>query len=377
MSFNANELTDFVKDNAQNIATKAVLGSRTKDWVTVQPGIKSSENLTNLVSSAILQAGACGWNPQGTTKLGKRELKVADLMDQEELCTKDLETKFLQLEVAAGASAGAASMPVEEIYVNDKIKVNAKACDKLFWRGDESSLDTSLNSMDGILTILATDIPDAGTTPVTVAAASTVSATLRTTLTAAGHGYRDRDSITISGSSVADYDGVFTIENVTTNTFDISVAFNGTATATSTELDQKIARTASVEDDVDSLIAVMPEEMFDDEAAMMVCAMSVTNYNKLIKELKISNNFHFTGEQGTFSFVYPGFNLTIVAMQGMSGSNAILLYHKANLYWGTDLESDHEDADFFYSREDRVWKWHLNYRLGAQVAFPNEVALAI
>ena len=375
MSFNANDLTNFVKDNAQAIATKAVLGSRTKEWVTVQPGIKSSENLTNLVTDAVLQSGACGWNPQGITKLGKRQLTVSDLMDQEELCTKDIESKFLQMEVAPGASAGAASMPIEEIYVNDKIKANNKACDLLFWRGDTSSTNPRLNTFDGVLTILSAEIPNAAAQSLTAMAASSVSATLRTTVTSAAHGFRDRDSITITGTT--SYNGTFTIENVTTNTFDIAVAFVADdATGTATELDQKIARTASVEDDVDSLIAAMPEEMFDDEAGQMVCAMSVTNYNKLVKNLKDAGSFHYTGEQGNFSFVYPGFNLTIVAMQGFSGSNSILLYHKSNVYWGTDLEGDHEDADFFYSREHRVWKWHLNYRLGAQVAFVNEVALA-
>jgi hypothetical protein len=63
-------------------------------------------------------------------------------------------------------------------------------------------------------------------------------------------------------------------------------------------------------------------------------------------------------------------------MQGMSGSNTLVLYNRANLYWGTDLASDYENASFQYDQNEFEWRWHMNYRLGAQVAFPEEVVIA-
>lgn len=377
MGYNLNGLTDFVKENKDNIVVKAVLGSRTAQWVTIAPGIKSAEALTSLVTDAILQAGACGWNPYGVTKLDQRNIVVEDLMDQEELCTKDLEKKFLQLEVAQGAMAGAEDMPIEELYVNEKIKANNKACDKLFWRGDKASTNNKLNKMDGILKILNTDIPDGVAVNLVSEAASAVLGPDYTTVTATGHGFSDRAKVTIAGT--VNYNGTFEVSNVTTNTFDIPVTFvaDEGAIGTATDPDQKLARTASVKDDIDAGIAVLPEEVWDAEGPgmQMVAAMSVSNFNSLVKELRDDNNFHFTGEQGDFSFQFPGYNLMVVGMQGMSGDNSIVIYNQANMYWGTDLEGDHEDADFFYSRDNREWRWHMNYRLGAQVAFPEEVVL--
>lgn len=374
MSYNLEGLTDFVKENKDMIVTKAVLGSRTIPYVTVQPGIKTSEALTSFVADAVLQSGACGWNPAGTTKLAQRLITVTDLMDQEGLCTKDLEKKFLQLDVAAGANNGAKDMPIEELYVQEKLKANQRAVDKLFWRGDKSSTNNRLNKIDGIETILSNDIPDGVAVNLVSEAASTVMGSDYTTVEATAHGFSDRAVVVIAGT--ANYNGTFVIANVTTDTFDIPVTFvaDEGAVGTATPPDQKIARTASVKDDIDSLIALLPEEVweFDDN----IVAMSVANFNSLVKELRDENNFHFTGEQGNYSFQFPGYNLTVVAMQGMSGSNKLIMYNKNNMYWGTDLDSDYESAEFYWDQSDREWKWHMNYRLGAQVAFPEEVVIA-
>jgi hypothetical protein len=374
MSYNLDGLTDFVKENAQNIVVKSVLGSRTVNWVTVQPGIKSAEALTRLVASAVLQSGACGWNPLGVTKLDQRVITVEDLKDQEATCTKDLEKKFLQLEVAPGAIAGAEDMPIEALYTEEKVKANQRAVDKLFWQGDKTSTNTELNKIDGILKILENDMPDGATVNLVSEAASTTQGAGYTTVTATGHGFSNRANVTIAGT--ANYNGTFIISNVTTNTFDIPVTFvaDEGATGTAADPDQKLARTASVKDDIDSMIVVLPEEVWENDG--MVVAMSVSNYNSLVKELRDDNNFNYTGDQGNYSFSFPGYNLTVVAMQGMSGSNTLVLYNRANLYWGTDLASDYENASFQYDENEFEWRWHMNYRLGAQVAFPEEVVIA-
>ena len=373
MSYNLTELTDFVSENKDNIVVKAVLGSRTTQWVTVMPGIKTTEALTNLIPSAVLQSGACGWNPLGITKLGQRFLTVEDLIDMEATCTKDLEKKFLQLEIAQGANAGSADNPIEQEYVDGKVKANQRACDNLFWKGDKTSGNTRLNKITGILKILDTDMPDGVAVNLTAEVASAVQGGDYTTVTSVAHGFADMAKVTIAGT--VNYNGTFEISNVTADTFDIPVVFvaNEGALGTATDVDQKLARTASVKDDIDSAIAALPDEVWELDG--MVAAMSVANYNALVKELRDDNNFAFTGTQGNFDFQFPGYNLQVVAQQGLSGNNSIVVYNKSNLIWGTDLEGDHETAFFKYDEFENEWRWRMNYRLGAQVAFPEEVVL--
>lgn len=299
MSFDASALTDFVQENVELIITKAVLGMNTAKHVTVVPGIKSATKLTELDPDATLQDGACGWNPLGTSPLTNRTLTVSDIMNQEELCTKDLEKKFLQLEVTAGTIAGAESMPIEEMYIRQKIAKINKKIDVLMWQGDSLSGNPDLDKMDGFIKTIIADVPGGN----------------------------------------------------------------------------QIARTASVMDDVDALLETIPEDIYGDE--MLVSYMSHVNYRKLVKELKKENLFHHdVQENKEFTLDYPGVNVKIVAITGMTGINNIVLASKTNMFMGTDLEGDFEEVDFFYDRGDKIHKFHMNWRQGAQIGIPEEIAIA-
>jgi len=299
MAFDPSALTDFIQENVELIITKAVLGMNTAKYTTVVPGVKSATNLTDIDPDATLQDGSCGWNPGGTTTLSPRTLTVADIMNQEELCTKDLEKKFLQIEVAPGAMAGAESMPVEEIYIRQKIAKINKKIDVLMWQGDTASGSPDLDKMDGFIKILTADVPGG----------------------------------------------------------------------------QQIARTASVKDDVDSLLETIPEDVYGDE--MLIVYMSHKNYRLLVREFLNENLFHHnTEENAEFTFDYPGVNVKVVAITGLTGADDIVLASMSNMYMGTDLASDFEEVDFFYDKGDRVHKFHMNWRQGAQVGFPSEIAIA-
>lgn len=299
MSFDASALTDFVKENAAQIIVRSLMGMNTAKYVTVQPGVKSAMALTQLDPDGTLQDGSCGWTPTGTTTLTQRVITVCDIMNQENLCTKDLEAKFLQLEVTAGTIAGSEDMPIEEMYISQKIKVLNKKIDVLLWQGDTGSGDADLNKCDGWLKILTADVP-------------------------AG---------------------------------------------------QQKVRTASVKDDIDTLLETIPEDTYG--ADDLTIYLSLTLYRSLVKELRDDNNFHFTGQENMdFVLDYPGFNVQVVGVVGLQGSNSIVLSAKSNMYLGTDLQSDFEEVDFFYDKSDRVHKFHANWRQGVQVGFVEEVAIA-
>lgn len=300
MAFDVTALQDFIQENVELIITKAVLGMNTAKYVTVVPGVKSATQLTDISPDSSLAVGSCGWNPSGTTTLSQRTLTVADIQNQEELCTKDLEKKFLQIEVAPGTIAGSEDMPVEEIYISQKIKLINKKIDVLMWQGDTTSGSSDLDKMDGYIKIATADVPGA----------------------------------------------------------------------------QQIARTASVRDDVDDLLEVLPEDVYGDEA--LIVYMSHKNYRLLARELLNANLFHHNIEENAeFTMDYPGVNVKIVAITGLQGSNAILLGSISNVYMGTDLASDFEEVEFFYSKDHRVHKFHMNWRQGAQFGYPEELAIAL
>jgi hypothetical protein len=295
MSLDVSGLSAHVKENAKNIISQALLGLVSNEYVTVQMGIKSSENLNTIVTEASLQAGACGWSATGTTVLGKRNIVVADIMSQEALCQKTLENHLYQLIAKAGAKNGAEDFVIEEVFVADKIKAIQAEVESQLWTGDTVGTDF----IDGFVTVGTADIP-------------------------AGN---------------------------------------------------KIVRTASVLDDIDALLALLPAGALAAEG--LYCYMSVANYMALMNEIRDKNWFHIqTGGTQAFEFVFPGTTMKVVGLTGFGSANDIMIGNEKNFIMGTDLVSDFEDADFWFSQDNREHRFHLNFRLGAQIAIPGEVVMA-
>lgn len=301
MSYDATALTDYVKENAEKILTRSVLGMRSARFMTVQPGIKSSENLTNLITEAALQGGSCGWNPTGTTLLDKRNLVVEDIMSQEGLCTKKLEKKMLQLKVRQGAMAGNEDMPIEQIYIDDKTKRINKNIDILVWQGDKLLVGDPVRKwIDGLLKILDADMP----------------------------------------------------------------ALN------------IIARTASVLADIDALLAMLPEDVLG-SGNTLTGYLSISNFSKLTTEIRDKNWFHIPqNDLGDFVMRYPGMPLDVVGVTGLTGKNQIAIGSSENFFIGTDMEGDFESVKFWFSQDNNEHRFHMNFRLGVQVGFPEEIVAA-
>jgi len=298
MSLNVSALAPHVKENASNIITKSLLGLTSNKYVTMQMGIKSSENLNTIITSASLQAGGCGWSPNGTTTLGKRNIVVADIMVQEALCQKTLENYLYQLIAKAGAMGGAEDFVIEDVFVAEKIKTAQVAMENEIWSGSTVGGDF----IDGFITVA------------------------------------DADVVTLGA----------------TNTF---------------------SRTASVLDDIDSLLALLPVGALVGEG--LYCYMSIPNYMALMNEIRDKNWFNIqTGGTQALEFVYPGTNMKVVGLQGFGADNSIMIGNVKNFILGTDLANDFEDADFWYSNDNREHRFHMNFRLGTQIAIPAEVVIA-
>ena len=290
MSYDLTGLPDYVKDNAQNIVTECIKGLDL-DSMTVQPGIKSTENINKLVTDATLQAGGCGWSPSGTTTLSQRPLAVTAYKVQEELCSEDFARTFGQ--ILMGAGAGQENNPFEQIYVDYKVKTVQNALSSKIWNEQTGTGDFS-----GYLELVTNDVP-------------------------AGN---------------------------------------------------KISRTSSVLDDVDALIPLMGGCI----ASGTYIHMSVANYMALMNEIRDKNWFHIaSGNAEDLKFMYPGTNIMVVGQEGMGSSNVIMISNKANLFVGTDLQSDFDTVKYAFKEWDDTHRFNMKLRIGVNFAIPEEVFAAV
>ena len=152
MSLDLTGIAAYIQENPNEIASEAVLGLKSLDYLTVQPGVRSSMKVNKIVTDAILQAGGCGWSPSGTTTLSQRELTVSTYKVEEALCDEDLMPTIYQL---IGKGANDENFSLENAYVDLKVKTIQNSLDNLIWKADTSGTDL----FDGILKVATADVP--------------------------------------------------------------------------------------------------------------------------------------------------------------------------------------------------------------------------
>lgn len=151
MALTFTNVADYVKQNSGSLIKKAVATGNTLKYTTIQPGIKFAEALHLIDENLVLQSGNCGFDPQSTTSLTDRILTVTPIKVNNSYCPTDLEKRFLSLEMNAGSYN--TEMPLEEVFMDSKVKSIQSENEKVMWRGD-TTLSGNLARFDGFLKVL-------------------------------------------------------------------------------------------------------------------------------------------------------------------------------------------------------------------------------
>lgn len=111
------------------------------------------------------------------------------------------------------------------------------------------------------------------------------------------------------------------------------------------------------------------------EGQDFICFTGRENFNFLLKNLVDLNLYHFAPNQiGTMSeILLPGTNMRIVKVNGLNSTTKIYTGRASHFFFGTDLSSDFESYDLWYSFDDDVIYLRSKFRAGVQVPFLNQV----
>tara|TARA_R110000868_G_scaffold136447_1_gene349393 strand:+ start:7696 stop:8643 length:948 start_codon:yes stop_codon:yes gene_type:complete len=158
MALDLTGLTNYVKENEQQLATALVFAPKTAQLIeaagNVQVGIKSSEKINLMDTDAVFQAGGtCGFSSSGTTAFTQRSLAPGKIKINESICPKSFEAKYTQKALRAGSSYD--YMPFADEYSAKKIAVIGAALETGLWQGDTGSGDAQLNKFNGLLELIA------------------------------------------------------------------------------------------------------------------------------------------------------------------------------------------------------------------------------
>jgi hypothetical protein len=72
-------------------------------------------------------------------------------------------------------------------------------------------------------------------------------------------------------------------------------------------------------------------------------------------------------------FIYPGTNVRVIAVPGLTNTNRIVSSYLGNFFYATDLLSDEEQFSIFYARENDEVRSIAAFKAGVQLAYPDLV----
>ena len=69
--------------------------------------------------------------------------------------------------------------------------------------------------------------------------------------------------------------------------------------------------------------------------------------------------------------IYPGTNVRVIAVPGLTNTNRIVCTYLGNLFYGTDLLSDEENFSLWYSQDNDEVRFQAAFKAGVQFAYPD------
>jgi len=179
---------------------------------------------------------------------------------------------------------------------------------------------------------------------------------------------------------IALWQGDTTSVNVNLNKFDGLVKLVGAASGvvdanTSTYISGAPLSSISAANVVsifDGIYKAIPAEIVSEDDVHIFCGMDT--FRTYTIALKNANMFHYTVDvKADNEFILPGTTIKVVAVQGLNGTNKIYAMRLSNLFLGTDLLNEEEKFEIFYAKEADQVRFVSEFKMGVNIAFPDEV----
>lgn len=115
----------------------------------------------------------------------------------------------------------------------------------------------------------------------------------------------------------------------------------------------------------------LPENVLERGAEIFV---SPAIFRAFVQSLVNLNLYHYDPGQPKDVAEIPGTDAKVIKTAGLAGSYAVVGTYGKNLVFGTDGENDAEAIDAWWSKDDRTWKLAVEFNMGVQIAFLDQVA---
>ena len=314
MAFDVLALSPFVNEQQFPLLTKALAGGRTAELMRKQLGVKGPTTVNLMdVDVNMAQAGAtCSFSADGDVTFTQQTIDAKHVKINMEFCPKKLENYYLSTQLAPGAIQD--SMPFEEVFSNYLIEKIQDEIEKIIWQGDGAGTSgTNLDMFDGIL----------------------------------------QQTASFTDCNTAAYNG-------------------GTLSSPLTVADMVEA--------IQRVYALSPSAAVAQNDFKIFCGLD--KFRLMSAGLLDGSGLTSTGGQlanyasdfDPFRLVYPGTNIEVIGVNGLTGLNGVYGASLNNLVLGLDLDTDTSAGlEVWYSKDNRSIRVACEFIMGTAVAFPDQV----
>lgn len=109
-----------------------------------------------------------------------------------------------------------------------------------------------------------------------------------------------------------------------------------------------------------------------------VILVSAPMYNAFMQDLVSANLYHYNPGDGANEYLLPGTDIKVIAVNGLNDTETYdyaIAGSLSNMFYGVDLQGGEEVFDLWYSKDNREFRFAIEFVAGVQVAYPQEIVL--
>lgn len=312
MALSLGTLSAYTKQLVEPLLTSAVIGAKTQQMImdggVVIPKAKSTVAIPLMDTDAVFQADGCGYSPSGTTSFTQRTITVGKIQVSETICPKNFEAYFTQEALKAGSTY--TDFGNAQFLEAYLAKKNARI---------SAQIETAIWQGD---------------------------------ITGAG------------GANLNKFDGLSKLIDAGTPVDANVSGYTGVATISTITQSNVIAATEGI------YKAIPAEVMAKGDVKIFV---GYDWYRLLILAYRALNMFSYNPQDvNAQSFILPGTNIEIVAVNGLNGTGDAYAMSLSNMALAVDLENEENNYRVWYSEDNDEVRTKVSFKVGVNVAFTNE-----
>jgi hypothetical protein len=128
---------------------------------------------------------------------------------------------------------------------------------------------------------------------------------------------------------------------------------------------------SNVRQAIDEIFLSIPAALLDKDDFVIFCGNDT--FREYIVALREANLYHYPVDAANMEVVIAGTNVKLIGVNGLNGTDYMMGICMSNLYLGTDMLNEQDKFELFYAKEADEMRFVVEFKLGVQIAFPDEV----